>query len=145
MVRQVVTMHPVEDHNGADTHTAAQRGLHDVAGGCALGEAAAHSKPMQKQVPGRICSLGREAHIEACFLTETEACGAPKLKQSVPKGLYPMEKAHAGAVHERLYSMGDHASEGEKCKQEGVAELKHCELTANLIPHHSLHHSEGRR
>lgn len=72
----------LEDHDGADIHTPT--------------EAAAPRKPTSEQAPGRICGPRREAHARAGFL-----------EQSVPEGLYPVERTHAVA--------------GEECEEEGVA------------------------
>jgi len=42
------------------------------------------------------------AHVGAGFLAGTVAFGEPMLDQSVPKGLYPVERTHAGADLEEL-------------------------------------------
>jgi len=69
------------------------------------------------------------------------------LEQSVPEGLYPMERTHAGAVLEELQPIGNnhienclpwvgpHAGVEEPRKEEGAAERSCSELTANLIVH----------
>ena len=51
MVMQVDPLQPMEDHGGADIHTAGRGGLHAGAGGHALKEAAAcGEEPMLEQV-----------------------------------------------------------------------------------------------
>ena len=54
-VMQVVPLQPMDNHSGADSHTAAHGGPHTAAGGYILKEAAAHGEPMQVQAPGRSC------------------------------------------------------------------------------------------
>ncbi|GAB0207450.1 zinc finger and BTB domain-containing protein 5 [Grus japonensis] len=73
----------------------------------ALKEAAAHGEPVLEQAPGRNCSLWRIAHAGADFLAGIVAHGEePMLEQSIPEGLYPMERTRAGVVREGLYPMG---------------------------------------
>ncbi|KAK4810920.1 hypothetical protein QYF61_013328 [Mycteria americana] len=57
------------------------------------------------------------------------------LEQSVPDELYPVEWTHTGAVLEEVQPVGrTHAGAGEKCKEEGAAEMKCYELTITPIP-----------
>ncbi|GAB0204246.1 zinc finger and BTB domain-containing protein 5 [Grus japonensis] len=100
-------MQPMEDQDGADNHTTAHGGPCDAAGGCVLMEAAACGEPVQEQAPGRSCNLWRGVHTGAHLLAGTEACGEPRLDQSVPEGLYPIERTHGEAIREGLYPMGD--------------------------------------
>ncbi|GAB0207045.1 epimerase family protein SDR39U1 [Grus japonensis] len=83
IVRQVVPLQPMEVHSGADIHPAAHGGPHKGAGVCALKEAV---------TPWRLCA-GAGSWQELRPRRE---------EQSVPEGLYPMERTHAGAVHEEL-------------------------------------------
>ena len=84
MVTQVVPLQPMEDHAGADIHTAARGGPHAGAGGYALKEAAACGEPMQKQAPGRTRDpMERGAHTGAGLLA----------------GPVTLQGTHAGAVH----------------------------------------------
>ncbi|KAK4806915.1 hypothetical protein QYF61_012636 [Mycteria americana] len=74
------------------------------------------------------------------------------LEQSVPEGLHPVERTHAGPVLEELQPVGrahvgeicegldcllwkgPHAGAGEECEEEGVAETMCDELTTTPIP-----------
>ena len=51
-----------------------------------------------EQAPGRNCCLWRQAHAGAGFLAGPVACGGPTQEQSIPEGLYPVERIHYGAV-----------------------------------------------
>lgn len=120
---QVVSLQPVKEHSGADTHTAAQ-GRHVVV---------AHRAPTPR----------------AGFLAGTVACGGPMPEQSIPERLYTVERTqagagiekqqpigetHIGAVQEGLYPMGgtSHWSMGT-AEEEGRGKTKCYELTAS--PH----------
>ncbi|TRZ07982.1 hypothetical protein HGM15179_019128 [Zosterops borbonicus] len=75
----------------------------------------------------------------------------PMLEQSVPEGLYPMERTqaravcgelhplrmtHIGGVREGLSPMGGTPYwSGEEHEEEGAAETKHYVLTTTCIPH----------
>lgn len=76
-------------------------------------------------------------HNAAGFLAGTLALGRPTLEQYVSDGQYPMERTHAGAVFEELYSVGfrleqfvqncipwerPHDGAGEECEEEGAAQ-----------------------
>lgn len=50
--------------------------------------------------------LWREAHTGAGFLEGPVAHGGPSLEQSIPEGLYPMERTHIRAVLEELQTAG---------------------------------------
>lgn len=50
-----IPLKSMEDHGGANIHTAAQGGPHAVAGGYTLKEAVAYGEPTLEQAPGRIC------------------------------------------------------------------------------------------
>jgi len=57
-------------------------------------------------------------------------------EQSVPDGLHPVGRTHAGAVLAGLYHWeGPHTGAGEQCAEKGAAEMKGYELTAIPIPH----------
>ena len=56
MVMQGVPLEPMEDHGGADLHTAACGGPHARAGGCTLKEAAAGLTAPQGSRAGAACS-----------------------------------------------------------------------------------------
>lgn len=71
-------------------------GPHSTAGGDALKGAAAWEEPRLKRAPGRGCALWRGVHAGA----------GRTLEQSVPEGLYPMERDLAGAVLRELQSVG---------------------------------------
>ncbi|KAK4827851.1 hypothetical protein QYF61_022001 [Mycteria americana] len=58
--------------------------------------------PMQKQAPGRSCSLWRRVHAGASFLAGPVAWERPTLEQSISEGLHPMERTHTGAVLQEL-------------------------------------------
>ncbi|KAK4814017.1 hypothetical protein QYF61_004647 [Mycteria americana] len=59
----------------------------------------------QREMPEGSCSPWR-SHSGASFLAETVGCWGSMLEQSIPEGLQPMERAHAGAVHEGWYPVG---------------------------------------
>ena len=79
------------------------------------------------------------------------ACGEHTLEQSVPEGLHPVERTHAGAVLEELQPLEGpklellmkdclpwerpHVWVGEKCEEEGESERNCYGLTATPIPH----------
>lgn len=50
-----IPLKSMEDHSGANMHTAAQGGPHAVAGGYTLKEAVAYGEPTLEQAAGRIC------------------------------------------------------------------------------------------
>ncbi|GAB0186285.1 zinc finger and BTB domain-containing protein 5 [Grus japonensis] len=108
MMKQVVPLQPMEGHGGTDIHTAAHGGPHTGAGGSDPKKTAAHGEPTLEQAfwqePGG--SPSSRGHM---------------LEQSIPEGLYPVKRTHAGA--------------GEQHEEEGAAETKHYELTATPIPH----------
>ncbi|KAK4811345.1 hypothetical protein QYF61_027574 [Mycteria americana] len=137
MVRQVVPLPPMEDHRGADIHSAAHGGPHAEASGYALKEAAAHEEPRQEQTPGRTCGPWRGAHAGAgflagpvtllghphwssLFLKDCTRWQGPMLEQFL-KDCIPWEGPHSGAE--------------EECEEEGAAETQHYELTSTPIPH----------
>ncbi|PKU42447.1 hypothetical protein llap_7247 [Limosa lapponica baueri] len=53
VVKQVVLLQLMDDHSGADIHTAACGEPHTGAGGRALKEAAAHEKPFRSRFLAR--------------------------------------------------------------------------------------------
>jgi len=60
-----------------------------------------------EQAPGRTCGpVERGAHAGAGLLAGLICRRGPTLEQSVPEGLHPMARNHAGAVCEELQSMG---------------------------------------
>jgi len=103
--------------------------------------------PMLDQAPCRSCRPWIGAHERAGFLAGPVAHVGPTLGLSVPEGLYPVERTHAGAVlelqhmertrigesHEGLYPW-ERPHSGEK-HEEGAAEMKHYGLIATPIPH----------
>lgn len=68
-VVQVVPVQPKKDHLKANIHSAAHRGPHAGASGCAVKESAAHGELMQAQGIGRSCGPWRGSHAGAGFLT----------------------------------------------------------------------------
>ncbi|PKU45778.1 vps10 domain-containing receptor 2 [Limosa lapponica baueri] len=151
-----------EDHSEVGCLPAAHEGPHARTGECAPKKAAAHGHLMPEQAPGRTCSLWRGAQAGAGSLAGPAAYGGPTLEQSVPEGLYPVERTHAGAVLESYNPWegptlkkfmkhcspweGLHDGEGEQHEGEGVAETKCYELTTTPIPHSTAHFRvlEGR-
>ncbi|KAK4832351.1 hypothetical protein QYF61_021880 [Mycteria americana] len=81
---------PMEDHGGADIHTAAHGGPHAGPGRWALKEAVACGDLTQEQAPDRGCGSWKGAHVGAGFLAGTVAHGGLTLEQSVPQGLQPV-------------------------------------------------------
>ena len=77
------------------------------------------------------------------YLARPVAHGGSTLEFSVPEGLYPVERTHAGAVLEELQPMGrthvgegregsylwEEPHDGEEHEEEGAAEMKCYELT----------------
>jgi len=75
-----------------------------------------------------------ESIRQSRFLAGAVTCGEPMLQQSVPEGLYPVARAHAGAIIEKLCMWeGPHAGAGEECEKEGAAEMECYELTETPI------------
>jgi len=69
-----------------------------------------------EQGPGRNCCPWREADAGAGFLAGPVAFGGgPMLEQSIPEGLYPVEKIHYRAVCGELQPVGrTHSGEFQK-------------------------------
>jgi len=80
----------MEVHGGAEIHTAAHGGPHATAGGHTLKEVAACGEPTLEETPGRTC----------------DQMANPHCNKSIPEGLQPMERTHAGAVNEKLQPVG---------------------------------------
>ena len=64
---KVVLLQPIQDHAGADIHTAVCGGHRTRAGEHALKEVAGHGVTMLEQAPGGNCSLWRGARTEQVF------------------------------------------------------------------------------
>lgn len=64
----------MQDHVGADIHTAAHGGPHAAAGGCALKVVVACGKSMQKQALAWKCVLWRGANARKDFVA-CKNCG----------------------------------------------------------------------
>jgi len=88
MVTQVVPLQPMDDHGGADVHTASCGGPHAGACGYALKAITACREPTLGQAPVRNCGPWRGAHEEAGFLAGTVVCEGPMLEYSISEGLY---------------------------------------------------------
>ncbi|OPJ73590.1 hypothetical protein AV530_005913 [Patagioenas fasciata monilis] len=141
MVKQLSPLQP-----RADIHTASHGGPHVGASECAQREAEAHEEPALEQAPGRNFSPRREAGARAGFLAGPVAHGGPMLEQSVPEGLYPMERTHAGEVHKELQPMRrTHVGVGKEHEEERVSGMKHYGLIANPTPHPPALLGVGRR
>ena len=65
-VKCVVPLQSMEDHFGADIHTAAHGGPQAAAGGVALKKDAAHGDPMLEMASSRNCSQWRTHVGEVC-------------------------------------------------------------------------------
>lgn len=83
-------------------HIAAHGEPHAAADECALKDAVACGKSMQKQAPLWNCGLWRGANAREDFVARTVACRGSRLQQAFPEGLW--EEAHTGA--------------GEQCEEE---------------------------
>lgn len=118
MVMKVNSLQLMEEHGGADTHSAA------------------HGRPQAG--PDVYALKEAAAHAGVAFLAGTVAHGEPMLEQSDPEGLCHMERIHAGAVLEQLQPIGGtlmqfvkdcvlwegpHAEAGEQHREE-AAEMK---------------------
>ncbi|PKU40981.1 hypothetical protein llap_8718 [Limosa lapponica baueri] len=66
-------------------------------------QAETHGDPVKEQAPGSTCGpVDRGVHTGTGLLAGLVTPWGPTLEQYVPEGLYPMERTHAGAVHEEL-------------------------------------------
>ncbi|KAM6188280.1 uncharacterized protein WM294_016059 isoform 1-T3 [Sarcoramphus papa] len=113
IVRQAVPLQPMEVNGGADIHPAAHGGPHDGAGGCALKEAVtqwrAHAGAgswQELQPCGEEPTQEQIFRQDLIFWQDLCPCGEPTLEQSIPEGLCPVKRTHAGAVREEVQPVG---------------------------------------
>lgn len=84
-------------------------------------------------------------HTGVSFLAMSVACREPMLEQSLPGGLYSMEKTHIEQfVKNCSQGKGDsHTAAGKECEEEKVMEINY-EPTATVNPRHSALPRGGR-
>ena len=101
MVRQAVSLQPMQVHGGADIHlqlvqdpTSEQEDVSE--GGCDPVDRLHWSRLLT----GPVTVQREEPTLEQVCWQGSH--GGPTLEQSVPEGLHPVEGTHAGAVDEKL-------------------------------------------
>ncbi|KAM9590860.1 uncharacterized protein ACIBXB_005909 [Morphnus guianensis] len=134
VVRQAVPLQPMEVHSGADIH------LQPV------------EDPTLEQVdvPEGGCDAMEIPHWSRFLAGPVTPWIGPTLELSIPEGLHPVERTHAGAVRGELQPVegptlekfvedclpweGPHAGAGGEFEEEGVEETTCDELTAIPVP-----------
>ena len=103
---QIVPLQPMEVHNGADIHTAADGGPRWRRWMYPEGICDPMESTCRRRLVRGTVTHGEEPLQEHIFWQDLWHHGGPTLEQSSTEGLHPTEGTHTRAVHEKLHSVG---------------------------------------